>query len=148
MDALIKYRRKIEKIDKRSARLFEKRMRAVKAVSEIKAARGVPVEDKKRETALEEKNCAVIKNKRLLPYYKRLFGFGLRLSKEYQLENGDDNNGHNQYDPTIFPIISCFWHVKKHKGDNIEQAAPVLQIAYSGNFFMTKVRWEYGQWQP
>jgi prepilin-type N-terminal cleavage/methylation domain-containing protein len=68
--------------------------------------------------------------------------------KEYQLENGDDNNGHNQYDPTIFPIISCFWHVKKHKGDNIEQAAPVLQIAYSGNFFMTKVRWEYGQWQP
>ncbi|MBO4528568.1 MAG: type II secretion system protein [Victivallales bacterium] len=68
--------------------------------------------------------------------------------KEYQMENGDSSNGNNPYDPTVFPIISCFWHVKKHKGDNVQQAAPVLQIAYSGNYFMSKVHWEDGQWQP
>ena len=68
--------------------------------------------------------------------------------KEYQMENGDSSNGNNPYDPTVFPIISCFWHVKKHKGDDVQQAAPVLQIAYSGNYFMSKVHWEDGQWQP
>ena len=69
--------------------------------------------------------------------------------KEYQLENGDSFNGKNPYDPTLFPIISCFWHVKKNKGGgSSEDYAPVLQIAYSGNFFMSKVRWEKGQWQP
>ena len=68
--------------------------------------------------------------------------------KEYQLENGDSSNGNNAYDPTVFPIISCFWHVKKHKSESITDSAPVLQIAYSGNFFMTKVQWEKGQWQP
>ena len=65
--------------------------------------------------------------------------------KEYQLENDNDGAG---WDPTIFPVITCFWHVKKHKDENQEQAAPALQIAYAGNYFMTKVRWEYGQWQP
>jgi len=59
--------------------------------------------------------------------------------KDYQLENG--NNG-GAYDPTIFPIISCFFHVKKAKN------APVMQISYSGNFFMSKIKWEEGQWTP
>jgi prepilin-type N-terminal cleavage/methylation domain-containing protein len=67
--------------------------------------------------------------------------------KEYQLANGDSSNGNKPYDPTLFPIISCFSHVKK-KGGSAEHYAPVLQIAYSGNFFMSKVRWEYGQWSP
>ena len=30
----------------------------------------------------------------------------------------------------------------------ITTPAPVLQIAYSGNYFMSKVHWEDGQWQP
>lgn len=69
--------------------------------------------------------------------------------KEYQQENGDKNNGYNAYDPTVFPIISCFWHAKKNKeGKDSGHNAPALQIAYSGNFFMSKVQWEYGQWQP
>ncbi|MBR6060072.1 MAG: type II secretion system protein [Victivallales bacterium] len=65
--------------------------------------------------------------------------------KEYQLENDNDGKG---WDPTLFPIISCFWHVKKGKAGSNEDYAPVLQIAYSGNFFMSKVKWEKGQWQP
>jgi len=74
--------------------------------------------------------------------------------KEFQLRYGnqdakkahpDDPGG--PYDPTVFPIVSCFFHVKKNK-DGIEHYAPVLQISYSGNFFMSKTRWEYGQWVP
>ena len=64
--------------------------------------------------------------------------------KEYQLENG--NNG-GPYDPTIFPIITCFWHVKK-KGSDENNYAPALQVSYAGNFFMSRVRWELGQWTP
>lgn len=69
--------------------------------------------------------------------------------KEYQLENGDKNNGYKQYDPTVFPVISCFWHAKKAKDSNDSgQYAPALQVSYAGNFFMSKVQWELGQWQP
>jgi len=64
--------------------------------------------------------------------------------KEYQLQYGNDGKA---YDPTIFPIVSCFFHVKK-KGTNVREYAPVLQISYSGNFFMSKVEWELGQWTP
>lgn len=64
--------------------------------------------------------------------------------KEYQLQFGNNNGA---YDPTVFPIVSCFFHVKKTKG-GVEHYAPVLQISYSGNFFMSKTRWELGQWIP
>lgn len=64
--------------------------------------------------------------------------------KEYQLKYGN-NNG--PYDPTVFPIVSCFFHVKK-KGSDVEKFAPVLQVSYSGNFFMSMTRWENGQWVP
>lgn len=65
--------------------------------------------------------------------------------KEYQLENGNNNGA---YDPTIFPIISCFFHVKKKKGQSLEDNVPVLQVSYAGNFFLSRVRWELGQWSP
>ena len=63
--------------------------------------------------------------------------------KDWQLKEGDDGKA---YDPTIFPIVSCFMHVKLKKDQNLNQGAPVLQVAYSGNFFMSKVEWELGQW--
>ena len=65
--------------------------------------------------------------------------------KEYQLENG--NNG-EAYDPTIFPVLSCFWHAKKNKDKGVEYNMPTLQVSYAGNFFMSYVRWDYGQWVP
>ncbi len=65
--------------------------------------------------------------------------------KEYQLENG--NNG--PFDPTIFPIASCFFHIKGKGGKKPGQEdAPLLNVSYAGNFFMSKMRWEYGQWTP
>ena len=67
--------------------------------------------------------------------------------KEYQLEHGDSSNGNKAYDPTVFPVISCFWHLKK-KGSDVRQYAPLLNISYTGNFFMSKTQWELGQWTP
>lgn len=68
--------------------------------------------------------------------------------KEVQLEYGDKVNDYKAYDPTIFPILSCFFHVKVAKVGKHEESAPVLQISYSGNFFMSRVQWELGQWTP
>ena len=67
--------------------------------------------------------------------------------KEYQLENGDSSNGKKPYDPTVFPVISCFFHLKK-KGSDARQYVPLLNISYTGNFFMSKTQWELGQWTP
>ena len=66
-------------------------------------------------------------------------------AKDWQLKEGKDGG---PYDPTIFPIVSCFMHVKRKKDEALEDAAPVLQISYAGNFFMSKVQWELGQWVP
>ena len=69
--------------------------------------------------------------------------------KEYQLKAGPDVDvsKNNPYDPTAFPVVRCFWHQKEPwKGGN--NNAPVLNIAYSGNFFMSKNEWELGVWSP
>ena len=71
--------------------------------------------------------------------------------KEYQLENGDPSQGDDKtpYDPTVFPVMSCFFHLKKGKNGSIgQQSVPLLNISYSGNFFMSKMHWEEGQWTP
>ena len=67
--------------------------------------------------------------------------------KEYQLEYGDGYNDHTPYDPTMFPVMSCFFHVKK-VGSNSNKYAPLLNISYAGNFFMSRVHWEEGMWTP
>lgn len=84
--------------------------------------------------------------------------------KEYQLKtggvydtSGDSGGGSSSsggsssepspYDPTAFPVLRCFWHVKDPwTGKN--EKAPVLNIAYAGNFFMSKTQWELGVWSP
>ncbi len=68
--------------------------------------------------------------------------------KEYQLEHGDVSNGNKPYDPTVFPVISCFWHLKAKKGKRVHEYAPLLNISYTGNFFMSMTQWELGQWSP
>ncbi len=68
--------------------------------------------------------------------------------KEYQLENGDNYNGGSPYDPTLFPVMSCFFHVKKKKGESTDKAAPLLNISHAGNFFLSRVHWEEGMWTP
>lgn len=66
--------------------------------------------------------------------------------KEKQLKHGDGYN--ESYEITIFPVLSCFQHAKQRDGKEIEMYAPVLQISYAGNFFLSRVRWERGVWTP
>ena len=47
----------------------------------------------------------------------------------------------------MFPVMSCFFHVKK-SGNNPNKYAPLLNISYAGNFFMSRVHWEEGMWTP
>ena len=55
----------------------------------------------------------------------------------------------NPIDQSIFPVISCFYHVKKKEGEKeAYNSGPVHQISYLGNFFMSKTCWELGQWTP
>lgn len=68
--------------------------------------------------------------------------------KEVQLKHGDSINT-NAYEISTFPVISCFHHAKKgNKNEELKMYAPVLQISYAGNFFMSRVQWELGVWTP
>lgn len=74
--------------------------------------------------------------------------------KEYQLKSGEGYGGkggvEGGYDPTLFPVVRCFNHYTK-KGSNTDGSSgfrPVLNVAYAGNFFMSFVQWELGQWSP
>jgi hypothetical protein len=60
--------------------------------------------------------------------------------KEVQIKKG--NNG-EPYDATLFPMVRCFWHVRAGVGSD---AAPVLNGAYAGNVFKSRVKWELGVW--
>ena len=67
-------------------------------------------------------------------------------TKEHQLETGGGwgtatNNG-KPWDPTVFPVVRCFFHMKKKTN------APCLNVSYAGNFFMSQAEWELGQWVP
>ncbi len=50
-----------------------------------------------------------------------------------------------EYDPTLFPVVRCFWHLRSGPHHN---QAPVLNAAYAGNVFLSKLKWEDGVWTP
>lgn len=54
------------------------------------------------------------------------------------------------WDKTLFPVLRCFWHIHRLQqlsaiGNN---ALPVLNVSYAGNFFLSKAEWEQGVWTP
>lgn len=75
--------------------------------------------------------------------------------KEYQLKSGyyygdgqvrQKEGGH---DPTLFPVVRCYHHVRKLANPtNNTQYAPCLNVAYAGNVFMSTNFWEDGSWNP
>ena len=69
MDKLETARKIINEIDKEIARLFCKRMEAVKLVAEHKAEHGLPILDSGREEAVIEKNSAYVDDADLRSYY-------------------------------------------------------------------------------
>lgn len=84
MDKLIKARESISAIDKEIAALFEKRMDAVRLVSEYKIEHGLPIYDETRENALIEKNTALIESEELRPYYVDFLRSTMRVSRSFQ----------------------------------------------------------------
>ena len=69
--------------------------------------------------------------------------------KEYQLEWGPNSSSQGDpFDPTVFPVYRCFWHTKQPWNKPGNQNAPVLNISYAGNLFLSMQEWEKGVWIP
>ena len=77
--------------------------------------------------------------------------------KNVQLKQGGDDvhDAGTGYDATLFPVLRCFWHIKHLKDygplprppiPNTE--APVLNVSFSGNYFLSSGKWEEGVWEP
>lgn len=84
MNELVKYRTKIEEIDKEMAELFEQRMNIAKKIALYKKANKLPLVDADREKALINKNLAYLTDEQLhLPYTAFLKKI-MNISKDYQ----------------------------------------------------------------
>ena len=90
MDKLSKAREEIGKVDKEIAELFEKRMNAVRLVSEHKIEHGLPIFDAAREEALIERNSTYIADPELRSYYVDFLRNTMKVSRQFQakLMNG------------------------------------------------------------
>ena len=84
MNKLIKAREEISAVDQEIAALFERRMRAVRDVSDYKIEHGLPVYDAAREEALIEKNSAKIQDEELRSYYTEFLRNTMKVSRHYQ----------------------------------------------------------------
>ena len=84
MEKLLQAREMIGNIDKEIAALFEKRMDAVRLISQYKIEHGLPIYDAVREDALIERNTALIQNEELRPYYVDFLRNTMRVSRNFQ----------------------------------------------------------------
>jgi len=82
-------------------------------------------------------------------------GYTWAQLKNVQLKQGGDSCHPlgEGYDPTLFPVIRCFWHVRDiddYSPSNVipNSAVPVLNVGFAGNFFMSRGKWEDGVWEP
>ena len=79
-------RKTIDDIDGQMAELFEKRMKTSEQIARFKRENGVAVRDEKREEALIERNCAIISDETVKPYYAQFIRETIELSCAYQRE--------------------------------------------------------------
>lgn len=96
MNLLDKARKTINKTDKKTAKLFETRMTAVKDVLEYKKENGLPVFDEAREKEVLKRNAEYIKDAALEEYYLDFLKSCMDISKKYQyslLEDGEKKDG-------------------------------------------------------
>lgn len=84
MEKLEKAREIIGETDREIARLFEKRMAAVKEIAEYKKERGLPVFDASRESYLISKNLEYIENEDIKEFYVPFMKDTMDISKRYQ----------------------------------------------------------------
>ena len=81
---MIQARETISAIDKEIAALFEKRMNAVRLVSEYKIEHGLPIYDAMREDTLIAENTSLIEDEELRPYYVDFLRNTMRVSRNFQ----------------------------------------------------------------
>lgn len=84
MMTLEQAREEINSIDKEIAVLFERRMKAVEAVIDYKIANGIQIFDAAREEQVIEKNSALIKDPKLVGYFRDFIISMIAVSKKYQ----------------------------------------------------------------
>lgn len=84
MDELQAARAEIDQVDEELAKLFCRRMDAVRAVAAYKQARGLPVLDAGREEAVVEKNLKKLPQPAYAPYYEDFLRHNMALSRAMQ----------------------------------------------------------------
>ncbi len=84
MDKLSQAREIINETDKEIARLFEKRMQAVKLVAEHKMEHGLPIFDVSREEMLIKKNSSFVEDEEIRGYYVNFQKNTMEISKRFQ----------------------------------------------------------------
>ncbi len=84
MTELEKARQTINQVDKEMARLFEKRMQAVKEVAEYKKLHGMQVFDSTREAEVIKRNSNLLQNEELKSYFINFIQSNMDISKKYQ----------------------------------------------------------------
>ena len=83
-DVLSAQREIINETDREMARLFEKRMDAVREIARWKKEHGLPVLDAAREKAVIARNAALIRSDELRGDYVRFIGRVMECSRDYQ----------------------------------------------------------------
>ena len=90
MTELDKARNIINQTDEEMAKLFEKRMEAVKIIAKYKKEQNLPIEDRKREDEVIKRNSAFISSQDIRHYYVDFIDKTIELSKEFQHDLIDD----------------------------------------------------------
>ncbi len=81
---LNKYRKQIDKIDKKIIKLFEKRMDIARHVGEYKKEQNIEILDKEREKEIINTRTSQIRNPEYREYAKEFFNNLMCISKEMQ----------------------------------------------------------------
>ena len=84
MTDLDKARQMINEVDREMARLFERRMDAVRLVAAYKKEHGIPVEDTSREEEILRRNAEWIEIEEYRSYYVSFLRNTIELSKSMQ----------------------------------------------------------------
>lgn len=93
MNKLEQARKIINEVDSEMAKLFEKRMDAVKAVIEYKLENSMEIYDASREEEVIDRNLKNIQNEEYKAYYREYIINMMKLSKQYQQKIKEDVQG-------------------------------------------------------
>ena len=77
-------RKKINEVDEKMAKLFEKRMDAATEIAEYKKEKGLPIFDESREKEVIKNNTDYIESEDYKEYYADFIQSVMDISKKYQ----------------------------------------------------------------